>query len=230
MSWTTKNDIRFLASWSASGILPSGIKCWLLWPDNFFKCWPSPRRTSFWPPSMVYISIIIYLHIANFITDSCWPLWAASMYFDHNRHQPLVSYYLNDKFKKELNIIIWKYIIKPPNKKSFMSHNIILRYEFKCEITECYFYWTLSIHWTKVIPASIVFETCWQTSNFLCKGAFINDVTQIWPKIDPPPSPLCHIKMTVSLTTFYWVSHNSIPPSPYLRDVIYECSLTHVLS
>ena len=42
---------------------------------------------------------------------------------------------------------------------------------------------------------------------FFCYGlgAFINDVTQIWPKIDPP---LCHIKITVLLTSFYWVSHN----------------------
>ena len=36
------------------------------------------------------------------------------------------------------------------------------------------------------------------------------------PDLTPPPSPLCHIKMTVSLTTFYWVSHNSIPPCPLL--------------
>ena len=28
----------------------------------------------------------------------------------------------------------------------------------------------------------------WKTG----KGSFINDVTQILPKIDPPPSPLCH--------------------------------------
>ena len=48
------------------------------------------------------------------------------------------------------------------------------------------------------------------------------NLTQNWP-----PSPLCHIKMTVSLTTFNWVLHNSIPPwpTPYLRDVIYEGSL-----
>ena len=52
----------------------------------------------------------------------------------------------------------------------------------------------------------------------------INGVTQIWPKIDPP-SPLCHIKMTVLLTSFYWVSHNSTPPSPYSHDIIYECSI-----
>ena len=56
------------------------------------------------------------------------------------------------------------------------------------------------------------------------KGAFLNDITNLtqnWP-----PYPLFYIKMTVSLTTFYWVSHNSIPPSPYLCDVIYEWSLS----
>ena len=52
------------------------------------------------------------------------------------------------------------------------------------------------------------------------------NLTHNWP----PPSSLCHIKMTVSLTTFYWVSHNLVPLlHPYLRDVIYEWSLSLML-
>ena len=57
------------------------------------------------------------------------------------------------------------------------------------------------------------------------KGAFINDITQIWPKIDPPPPSV----------TFKWLFHGLLstechkiqyPPPPYLRDVIYEWSLS----
>ena len=42
------------------------------------------------------------------------------------------------------------------------------------------------------------------------------------PKLTPP---LCHAKMGISPTSSYRVSQNHLPPSPYLRDVIYEWSL-----
>ena len=45
------------------------------------------------------------------------------------------------------------------------------------------------------------------------QGAFINDVTQIL-RISDPPSPLCHAKMDVLLTTLFRVSEKSEPPSP----------------
>ena len=60
------------------------------------------------------------------------------------------------------------------------------------------------------------------------KGAFINDVKQIWPKIDPP-SPSVTLKWL-----FHWQLSTAChiiqyPPLPYLRDVIYEWSLTKVV-
>ena len=52
----------------------------------------------------------------------------------------------------------------------------------------------------------------------------INDVAQIL-KISDPPSPLWHAKMAILLTTLFRLSQKCEPPSPELRDVIYECSL-----
>ena len=56
----------------------------------------------------------------------------------------------------------------------------------------------------------------------LGKGAFINDVTQIWPKIDPPPLPSVTLKWLLNWqlsTECHTLQYP--PPSPYLRDVIY---------
>ena len=56
---------------------------------RFFKCWHSLWSTSFWPPSMAYISMInsfytLHQTIFQVLTDSCRPLWAAFMYcFKH---------------------------------------------------------------------------------------------------------------------------------------------------
>ena len=46
------------------------------------------------------------------------------------------------------------------------------------------------------------------------QGAFINDVTQILRISNPPPSRLCHAKMTILLTTLFRVPQKSEPPPP----------------
>ena len=43
--------------------------------------------------------------------------------------------------------------------------------------------------------------------------------------ITPLLSPLCHTTMAILLTSLNLVSQKYWPPSPYLRDVIYEWSL-----
>ena len=45
--------------------------------------------------------------------------------------------------------------------------------------------------------------------------AFINDVTQFWPKITHP-HPLCHTKMDVLPTPSYIVSQKYLPDSPLI--------------
>ena len=55
---------------------------------------------------------------------------------------------------------------------------------------------------------------------FSIKGAFINDVTQIWTIFNPPP-PLSKILLKL----YALLSQNGSPPSPSLRDVIYEWPL-----
>ena len=59
--------------------------------------------------------------------------------------------------------------------------------------------------------ATLVPETLSQVDSGNGKGAFINDVTQIL-NISDPPSPLCHAKMTILLTTFFILSQKSDPP------------------
>ena len=56
----------------------------------------------------------------------------------------------------------------------------------------------------------------------------MNDVMLIWTFSDP--LPLCHSKIAHLLTPLYQVSQKYWPPSPNLRDVIYECSLIRIES
>ena len=56
-------------------------------------------------------------------------------------------------------------------------------------------------------------------------GAFINDVTQIWPKIDHPP-PSVTLKWLFQWQLYTECHTIQYPPLPYLLDVIYEWSLS----
>ena len=54
------------------------------------------------------------------------------------------------------------------------------------------------------------------------KGSFINDVTQIWPKMTPPPSPSVTLKKLLYYLQLYIQLHKSSYPLAYLLVVIYS--------
>ena len=62
--WINSRTNHFASSWK---------NCVFPEYKTFFKCWPSLLRTSFWPPSMVYISIILCIYLFTY-------LWRISVY------------------------------------------------------------------------------------------------------------------------------------------------------
>ena len=66
------------------------------------------------------------------------------------------------------------------------------------------------------IPKCLLFKSLIKS-----EGSFINVVTHFYFSLSSAPFPLYHTPMPLALCTFYKMTR---PPSPSLRDVIYECS------